>query len=293
MTGGRLDYDTSTKVFDYHASERISVAAEATFKAVIGSASASTSVETQTALTSFERASVTQLLTYGGAPEKAAMIGVGTKPEEKTARYEAWLATVPGQQVFVDFGSPDCLRGIWTLCDDPARREEIESAAAAFLAQRDQLNRIDPDRVVDVVVIAGNNAGIAAPAGYERINYDLNRRSGGAYIYACFRKESADVIAQTGKKPVVDLAVIAGGSSGIAAPAGYEKIPVDLNKGSGGKFIYLCKKFGTAGDGETGLRDITVVGGNHANIAPPYRYKRLGTDLNWGSGGDYIYMCLV
>lgn len=38
------------------------------------------------------------------------------------------------------------------------------------------------------------------------------------------------------------LTTISGDNSSITAPLGYTKIPVDLNKGAGGKYVYLCYK---------------------------------------------------
>jgi len=56
--------------------------------------------------------------------------------------------------------------------------------------------------------------------------------AGGDYIYASYK---------VGAPPLKGLAVIAG-SKGVTAPTGYTAINVDLNKGAGGKYIYLCYK---------------------------------------------------
>ena len=40
------------------------------------------------------------------------------------------------------------------------------------------------------------------------------------------------------------MIVISGSSSSISAPPGYCKIPVDLNTGAGGKYIYFCYRRG-------------------------------------------------
>ena len=44
------------------------------------------------------------------------------------------------------------------------------------------------------------------------------------------------------REMISDLGVIAGDSESIMPPAGWGKIPVDLNMGAGGKKIYLCYK---------------------------------------------------
>lgn len=85
---------------------------------------------------------------------------------------------------------------------------------------------------------------------------------------------------------ITELAVIHGGSSTIPAPAGFTKIPLDLNKDAGGDFVYLCYRRGI-GAPITGLA-VTV-----NNAAPPSSaYTRLGVDLNVGCGGDTDYLWL-
>ena len=54
---------------------------------------------------------------------------------------------------------------------------------------------------------------------------------------------------------VTDVYVISRSSqSQIIPPSGYTKIDVDLNKGAGGKYIYLCYKSGDKADAITGLQ---------------------------------------
>ena len=84
---------------------------------------------------------------------------------------------------------------------------------------------------------------------------------------------------------VSEITVIAGGSSGIAAPAGYTKIPIDLNQDAGGAFIYICYKKGV-GTPITGLA-VTVGGASPPSDAA---YSRIDVDLNQGAGGEFIYL---
>lgn len=293
VTGGRLDYCCSTRVLEYHSTSSVSASAKASLDVGIGKIGLGGSSDVAKMISSFESASDEQLITYGGSPEKAAMIGGTGSQAELRARFMAWLETVPHNLAFINFGSPDCLRGIWTLCDDPARRSQLESAATEYLKKRDAQNRLEADRIVDIVIVTGNNAGIAAPQGYEKISYDLNKGAGGDYIYACVRKEPVNVIKYQCISPVADLKVVIGDSASVATPPGYEKIPVDLNRGAGGKYIYLCKRMGLPGVPDGGLRDLTVVGGSNANVVPPYGYRRIDADLNKGAGGLYIYFCLI
>lgn len=74
---------------------------------------------------------------------------------------------------------------------------------------------------------------------------------------------------------------------GASAPAGFEKINVDLNEKAGGKYLYLCKKRG----GGKALQDIQIVWGNNNKVSAPPGYTRIDRDLNEKAGGKYIYLC--
>jgi hypothetical protein len=84
---------------------------------------------------------------------------------------------------------------------------------------------------------------------------------------------------------ISEVTVIYGGSSGIQPPAGYTKIPVDLNQGAGGDYIYLCYKKGVGAP-------VTAVAITLGNAAPPTDavYTRINVDLNRNAGGDYIWL---
>lgn len=118
-----------------------------------------------------------------------------------------------------------------------------------------------------------------------------------------------------GAGAIYDLKVIKGSSSSIGTSdlPGYYKIPVDLNKGAGGKYIYLCFTresnkvqgssdwVGTYTMGRTvPVRAIDVISqtiGTTPKFHPSYKpgievKDALGfhiPDLNDGAGGKYIY----
>ncbi|WPC72667.1 MACPF domain-containing protein [Vibrio porteresiae] len=90
------------------------------------------------------------------------------------------------------------------------------------------------------------------------------------------------------------LIVIYGKSSTIVPPLGYTKIPNDLNKGAGGKFIYLCySKYTPKSTYDHNMpdciSDITTIVGENASA--PDGYTKIDIDLNMGAGGKYIYLC--
>lgn len=99
---------------------------------------------------------------------------------------------------------------------------------------------------------------------------------------------------------VTDLYIIVGNNSMIQPPALYNKIWVDLNEGAGGKFIYLCY---TKYDFAQPLGGIEIYSGReripYPEIRDPWKdgvvtnsagFDYPGIDLNWGSGGNYIYL---
>jgi len=81
---------------------------------------------------------------------------------------------------------------------------------------------------------------------------------------------------------------------------GYSKIPVDLNEGAGGKYIYLYyKKTTPLEPNTTPITELDVITNCcMAILFPPYSWNICGqsfgsggwTDLNQGAGGDYIYL---
>jgi hypothetical protein len=108
--------------------------------------------------------------------------------------------------------------------------------------------------------------------------------------------------------PITDLYVLIGNNKSIHPPAPYVRIEStlgyvcdgDLNKGAGGKFIYLCYTTDPAcGSPITG---IYVYSGKNQTHYPNSGYFHVrnsdnygpdgsrGADLNKGAGGDYIYL---
>lgn len=68
-------------------------------------------------------------------------------------------------------------------------------------------------------------------------------------------------------------------------PLGYECIPVDLNKGASGRYLYLCYKRGKPG--EQGISDL------HISVGKDSAYNQwsfIDQDLNQGAGGEYLYL---
>lgn len=86
------------------------------------------------------------------------------------------------------------------------------------------------------------------------------------------------------------LVVITGGSSTIEPPAGYAKVPYDLNTGAGGDFIYLCYHE-QAWEPDNLKPAVTAIQIIYNREETPVGYIKLPQDLNKGAGGDDVYLC--
>jgi hypothetical protein len=144
--------------------------------------------------------------------------------------------------------------------------------------------------IIDITTIAGDTSDIQPAAGWRRINQDLNQGAGGKFIYLCVQEA---YLGHPGPF-VTDIAFVVGESAGVAAPAGFTRLPQDLNQGAGGKFIYLCYRLGQgreAADSPAVIQDIQVAS---FDSKLPYsdnpRYTMIPQDLNEGAGGRYLYL---
>ena len=122
-----------------------------------------------------------------------------------------------------------------------------------------------------------------------------------AYLKGEFEKQN---LAQGNQWPlqkyVTDIVFVVDKNEWTArskCPPGYQLVNVDLNAGAGGNFIYLCYKLGENlneaytdffMEYRTSSAPTDTKSMNHnSNYVD---YTRIGTDLNSGSGGDFIYM---
>ncbi|MDH3198244.1 MAG: hypothetical protein OEO21_08390 [Candidatus Krumholzibacteria bacterium] len=132
------------------------------------------------------------------------------------------------------------------------------------------------ENISEVIVIYGGSSGIQPPAGYVRINADLNAGAGGDYIYLCYKKGVG--------APITGLYVTLDGGSPPPSPK-YTRINVDLNRHAGGDYIYLW----TTKDPDcASIKNMIIQFGK--NSRPPAPYTWIGVDLNRNAGGQYIWL---
>lgn len=135
------------------------------------------------------------------------------------------------------------------------------------------------DIISEVAIIYGSNSSIQAPAGYTKVNTDLNLQAGGDYMYLCYKRGTG--------APISGIAVTRGGGVPPAGPA-WTKINIDLNRHAGGDYIYLWY---TKDPSCAVIYDIIVLNGR--STATPPGYTKINTDLNENAGGAYLYFAYL
>lgn len=282
VMGGRAVLASATNKLTVSRKYSVEVVAEASYKGMTGQLTASDRTKYQESMDSFRRNSETNHFVQGGDGVAAASVFNGADG------FDRWKATVGTSPDFVNFVSANPMAEIWRLC-------KAGSAQAAFLenyyntkwapTQSAKAQRY-PNYVDALAVVTGGNSQIPAPSGYTKIPYDLNAEAGGDFIYLCFHEEMFHSSGPN-KDCIVDLKVI---FDKDATPPGFTKIDQDLNKGAGGKYVYLCYKKAAYDDAKA-IKSVTVIGGNSAEVPAPYGFTKVPGDLNAGAGGQYVYVC--
>ncbi len=148
-------------------------------------------------------------------------------------------------------------------------------------------------------------------AGYTKLNADLNKGAGGAYIYLCFQRDAAQVLngveytynyAYSGPNEILTAFQTKGSLSTPGDPYFYNIwVPnqnsnvywgrIDLNQGSGGDYIYSFQAKSPFVPNYIYVQEVGVLSGNSSTIQPPSGWNKYPKDLNEGAGGDFIYFC--
>ena len=129
------------------------------------------------------------------------------------------------------------------------------------------------DPITEITFIDGHDT--PTPAGFTKINVDLNQGAGGDFIYLCYKRGVG--------APITGLAVTVNSGS-PPSDAEYVRWNLDLNRNAGGAYIYLW--YSKDPDCSV-IRDLHV----QADTGPvPSGFTRINVDLNQGAGGAYIYL---
>ncbi|KAJ3252655.1 hypothetical protein HK103_001358 [Boothiomyces macroporosus] len=118
------------------------------------------------------------------------------------------------------------------------------------------------------------------PDGWDILDKDLNKGLGGKFIYIFFKRLQCHTETQ---RRITDIQVFASDHEHTGIHHGWEIIPGDLNKGAGGKYVYLGVK---RGGHKYGITMLDVHDSDHHRDG----WFRNSTDLNSGAGGEYRYL---
>jgi hypothetical protein len=280
VMGGRAVYSSATNKLQVNRSYSLDETAKASYKSLTGQLSASEQVKYKQSIESFNQYSQSEEAVLGGTEGSRVFDGKGG--------FNVWTASVANAPDFVNFVSTIPMDAIWRLCATTEQSAFLENYYTKVWAPaRSQSYQLYADYVDALVVISGTNSNITPPTGYTKIPYDLNKGAGGRFIYLCYHKASYQSYGKN-KQCIDSLVVIYGKNT--QPPAGYTKIPQDLNEGAGGEYVYLCYRLANWNN-DIAIKDVAVVGGGSSNVPAPYGYEKVPGDLNKGAGGDFIYVC--
>lgn len=285
IMGGRATLSSATSKVTVNKQFSNEATAQATYQGLTGQLTAEAQAKYAQSIESFEANSDMRHYVRGGDGTLASDVFSGNKEG-----FDKWVASVGQSPDFVDFMQTNALTGIWCLCADSTQQAKLQDYFLnVWGPAKSKAAQIAADYIDALAVIYGSDSSVQPPAGYTKIDYDLNRGAGGKYIYLCYHKSAVDTISpQANPQCIDDILFVTG--EGAPPPPGYTKIDVDLNKGAGGDYIYLCYRL-TAYDGIKAIKDVVIIGGDNADIPPPYAFTKVNQDLNAGAGGDYIYLC--
>ncbi|MFD5431242.1 hypothetical protein ACFWJ4_03540 [Kitasatospora sp. NPDC127067] len=134
--------------------------------------------------------------------------------------------------------------------------------------------------ITDVnVLVAYDKNPVPVPTGWKVLDTDLNSGVSGDYLYLVHERCDQD-------HPITDIRVLVGDEK---PPKGYEKIPVDLNKGavdadSGKPHPLFMAVTRTAVAGHPPIEDLRIASWVEGDkkVDPPSGYSRINADLNAG-----------
>jgi len=284
--GGRLELNYTTKKTQKDTNSSIKVDVQASYSFVSGS----TSTESKTKTMNLSSRSDLNVRVVGG--NSPAIVGI----EDLKETYKSWCASLDDPKKCAPCGiaASDGLVPIWTFCKDAARSAKIESQFQKLSAD---IVLPEDSYIMDIKVVSDKNDNVAiakCPPGYKRIEIDLNKGAGGEYIYFCVKRgKRASAITN-----IICESLGSGKSEGTlnvkhnGVTASYNRNGADLNKGAGGKYMYLLSTKSTS---YNPIRNMTVYMDKETlpdewNGRMCYVNTTETADLNKGAGGRYIYV---
>lgn len=267
----------------------LSVTAKASFSFATAQATAEDKTDYSTAVKNFNSNSSIAALAVGG---DATLVDEVFSDQSS---FSEWSASVIDQPIFVDFLTQNPLQPIWNLCTNDSTGQAVSLALQKAYSQwaHDQSLKFtyQPDYIVGLKAVSGNDSLVPGPSGYTKVPQDLNASVGGEYIYLCYLKQKVKSLGSNAQA-VTDIKVIYGenidiiGYKKVQSPAGAD---MDFNKGAKGDYVGVCYKVEDYSP-ETAILDIDAVQSSRSDGQPPPGFIKVDGDLNAGASGDYIYL---
>ncbi len=292
ITGGRVDYSISAKADKSTSFENFSLATSADFNVAVYGGGGTSSVSSVTNKEQYDSSKDERLSSQGGA---MGLSLAQFKGDPQTLIN--WEATLEDNGTLVEFGKVGerALVPIWELCDDGQRAQYLKTEFEKINDSQEQ--QWPTERyITDVTFVAHRSPDAArgmCPTGYYLIDADLNHAANGLYVFICYQ------LSEDSTNAITDLfAEYTGVRSGIETKtfthngnvADYTRIPVDLNAGAGGYYIYIWK---SRANTRTPLREIDVKYSLSNSQQEDWQFIKWlnssgAADMNRGVGGSYV-----
>ena len=278
IIGARADYNTcvSKSVQTYNIRNNFEICAEASFKKKSGSGSFN--MVTEEDLTTFEENSYQNLKVSGGRSEYGSYIF-------NYGNYDKWIESIDNiENLTISDFTNNSLIPIWELCADDTRKAQLSNAFDSY-AEQFELPALIGEAVNGLQVKSTYSPPNNPDLGWTKIDWDLNREAGGAYINLFYKNGLEN------QESISEITFIVNNQS---VPAGYIKIPNDLNEGCGGNtpFIYLCYKKEITNNP---IRRVDILIGQNSVLPNDFYwgtnfYSGIKQDLNQGASGNFIWL---
>jgi len=306
--GGRLEYNVAANSQFVGSFKNFKANVKTSFN--MGAASASGELDHEEAENreSFNKNSSTTVITYGGTAQDGRTLAAG---QQSATALSTWRDSIPGRTVLVDFGKTGALVPIWELCSTTARANELKKAFDDFAKGADRTINFPPPKkyISDIAVISGSSRGAAlsqidaAYPGWIAVDVDLNKGSGGEYIYLIY-KQTEDFTRALGDIFLEYRTSAATAATETKSHNGnvgkYIRKPVDLNKGVGkSNWIYLWwAYYGSLTTMQQGVIPITQIEVVLSLTTPnpdgwtyvKWQNTTEPADCNKSAKGEYIYI---
>ncbi|MCL2257788.1 MAG: MACPF domain-containing protein [Candidatus Bathyarchaeota archaeon] len=294
--GGRLCFNYLYTMSSNENSTKITTDIKASYLGCTGSSSTSTS---ETWKETVSKCEISTLHVGGGDYDMSNL-------DQFKKNYATWKASVTNNPMPCDIVNIGNLVPIWTFCTNATRAKTIEDKYVTMLNEEGKGLIPKTNSIIECCFVTstksegGQVAKRKCPSGYDLVDIDLNAGAGGNYIYLCYKK------ATTGT-PITDMFIDYYSNAQTACTktmthngtcANYTMLPIDLNAGAGGKFIYLwitkdqkklpIKEINAFMDSKESTA-LTAATTNNWNVVQWFNSSG-GADLNKGAGGKFIYI---